>query len=470
MTDASLFLVGFGSGFVLRLGATEFQEKFLGALPGILVAALVFVCAAYITGLYEWPFQHSWSRRIAALGISLGVTSVAMVLLFYAVGSPGVGRGVLLLGASSTFLSCLVHHLRLLRRNARHRERVALISAGPDDERRVSTLTRHWGGHFDVVGWIHSDSVPQGQGLRVLGPMSRMVEVAERERIQRILCTDDVLRDPAWCQPLSAAMFSGVAITPLLSVCEEIHQCVPLELLTPDWLLSASSQPHRFYLLKAKRVFDIVIALALLLSCAPLILAAIAAIRLTSPGPVFYSQVRCGRLGRRIRITKLRTMRVDAEKSGPAWSGRGDSRVTPVGALLRKYRIDELLQLVSVLKGDMSFVGPRPERPEFMAMLEREIPRFGDRLLVQPGLTGWAQVNHPYGATVDDARRKLEYDLYYMKHMGLYLDVLILLDTIRTVVLGGVTRVRPRVEVGSPSHPGGGAGLGNGLGGLLGHS
>jgi lipopolysaccharide/colanic/teichoic acid biosynthesis glycosyltransferase len=164
-------------------------------------------------------------------------------------------------------------------------------------------------------------------------------------------------------------------------------------------------------------------------------------VRLTSQGPIFYRQVRSGRYGKDFEVLKLRTMRVDAEAHGAQWaSGRKDSRLTPVGGLLRTFRIDEIPQLWNILQGDMSFVGPRPERPEFVETLSAEIPFFEERLLVQPGLTGWAQVCYPYGASVDDARRKLEYDLYYMKHMSLMLDLFILLDTVRTVVRGGAQR------------------------------
>jgi lipopolysaccharide/colanic/teichoic acid biosynthesis glycosyltransferase len=155
---------------------------------------------------------------------------------------------------------------------------------------------------------------------------------------------------------------------------------------------------------------------------------------------VFFRQVRCGRLGRKFEVFKLRTMRVDAESDGPKWASKNDPRVFPGGGLLRKFRIDEIPQLWNILRGDMSFVGPRPERPDFIEQLSKEIPYFRERLLVSPGLTGWAQVNYPYGATTLDARRKLEYDLYYMKHMTLTLDMFVLLDTVRIVLTGGVSQ------------------------------
>ena len=200
------------------------------------------------------------------------------------------------------------------------------------------------------------------------------------------------------------------------------------------------------YIKKVKRLFDIVVSIAGLILSAPLLLAAMVAVKVTSAGPVFYRQVRSGRFGRQVNVTKLRTMRVDAEKGGAVWSTENDPRVTPVGRILRKYRIDEIPQLFHVLMGTMSFVGPRPERPEMIEKLATSIPYYQERLMVQPGITGWAQVNYPYGSSVEDARRKLEYDLYYMKNMSVFLDLFILLDTVRIVIRGGANDSLTRTE------------------------
>jgi exopolysaccharide biosynthesis polyprenyl glycosylphosphotransferase len=184
----------------------------------------------------------------------------------------------------------------------------------------------------------------------------------------------------------------------------------------------------------ARRAADIALALSLLLLTLPLILLTALLIRLDSPGPVLYRQERVGLHGRRFTLLKFRSMRDDAETRGPVWAARSDPRVTRVGAFIRLTRIDELPQLLNVLRGEMSFIGPRPERPHFVAQLERVVPFYRDRALVKPGLTGWAQVNYPYGASVEDARAKLSYDLYYVKHRGPLLDLLILLATVRVVL------------------------------------
>lgn len=186
-----------------------------------------------------------------------------------------------------------------------------------------------------------------------------------------------------------------------------------------------------------KRVFDILAATALLVFLAPLILLVGLAIKLDSPGPVLYRQQRIGRGGRPFEILKFRSMTVDAEKDGvAAWAAKDDRRVTRVGRFIRKLRIDEIPQAINVIRGDMSFVGPRPERPEFVRLLEREIPNYHLRHVVRPGITGWAQVKYEYGASVEDARIKMQYDIYYLEHFSLWRDFLILLMTVRVALFG----------------------------------
>jgi exopolysaccharide biosynthesis polyprenyl glycosylphosphotransferase len=183
-----------------------------------------------------------------------------------------------------------------------------------------------------------------------------------------------------------------------------------------------------------KRAFDLLASVLVLVVTSPVLLSAMLAICWEGPGPVLYRQERVTRGGRVFRILKLRTMRVNAEANGAVWAATKDDRITRVGAFLRRTRIDELPQLVNVLRGEMSFVGPRPERPVFVAELARQIPLYNERHLVKAGLTGWAQINYPYGASVDDARSKLSYDLYYVKNFSVLFDLVILLQTLRVVL------------------------------------
>jgi len=207
-----------------------------------------------------------------------------------------------------------------------------------------------------------------------------------------------------------------------------------LNQLHESWLVTARANCQGQLKAAMHRSLDLACAVTLLLATLPLLLLVALAIKLDSPGPIFYGQERVGLGGRRFTVYKFRSMRVDAEANGtPQWASKQDPRVTRLGRLLRLSRIDEIPQVLNVLHGDMAMVGPRPERPAFVEQLERLIPHYKDRACVRPGITGWAQINYPYGASVEDARRKLTYDLYYIQHRGLRLDLRILLTTIRVV-------------------------------------
>jgi exopolysaccharide biosynthesis polyprenyl glycosylphosphotransferase len=229
----------------------------------------------------------------------------------------------------------------------------------------------------------------------------------------------------------------GVAFDHLASVYEDYTGKIAVENLRPSWLIFSDGFKKSRVLAAAKRATDIVISLVGIILAAPIAAIVALAVRLTSSGPVFYHQSRVGLMGRVFTVHKFRSMREDAEaESGPVWASKaGDPRVTPIGIWLRRLRLDELPQLWNVLKGDMSLVGPRPERPEFVSELTRDIPFYGQRHIVRPGLTGWAQVRYTYGASTEDALQKLQYDLFYIKNLSISLDVFIITETIKTVLM-----------------------------------
>jgi exopolysaccharide biosynthesis polyprenyl glycosylphosphotransferase len=228
----------------------------------------------------------------------------------------------------------------------------------------------------------------------------------------------------------------GVRFDHLASVYEEYTGKIAVENLRPSWVIFSEGFRKTRMLTASKRASDIVLALLGLLLAAPVMAVVAVVVRYTSPGPVIYRQVRVGKDGRLITIFKFRSMRVDAEAgTGAVWAVTKDPRVTPVGRFLRRSRLDEIPQLLNVLRGDMSFVGPRPERPEFVAELTRQIPFYGQRHVVRPGVTGWAQVRHRYGASVEDSQEKLQYDLFYIKHLSMLFDVFILTETVKTVLM-----------------------------------
>jgi exopolysaccharide biosynthesis polyprenyl glycosylphosphotransferase len=264
---------------------------------------------------------------------------------------------------------------------------------------------------------------------------AELSRVTRAERVSKIVIADSEMKpDKDLAAVLIDCKLRGIKIESGIDSFEKASSRIWLEGISPQWLIFAQGfAPSRAFL-AAKRLFDCVLSAILLLITAPLMAVIAAAIRLDSPGPVIFSQERVGLRGKIFTVFKFRSMRVDAESaSGPIWARDKDDRVTRVGNILRKCRFDELPQLVNVFRGEMSFVGPRPERPYFVEMLKRHIDYYDLRHYVKPGITGWAQVKYPYGASVEDAYNKLEFDLYYAKNMSFRLDVLILLKTIGVV-------------------------------------
>jgi sugar transferase (PEP-CTERM system associated) len=229
---------------------------------------------------------------------------------------------------------------------------------------------------------------------------------------------------------------SGVTIEDAHSLFEKLLGGVMLERLSASWLVLSEGFRKDFLLMFTKRVLDIVISSIALVLTSPLMLLISSAILMESGAPVIFRQDRVGLHGRIFRMLKFRSMKNDAENAGARWASPDDVRITWVGRMLREYRLDELPQLLNVLRGDMSLVGPRPERPEFVGMLGEQIPFYHERHTVRPGLTGWAQIKYQYGASVGDAKTKLEYELYYIKHLSIFLDLVIIFRTLQVVLSG----------------------------------
>ena len=437
--DSLCCVLGFWAAVVVRF-QDWLPDKTWSYLPAVVMAALTLPMTCYIFGLYSpVDSDRRLRERLALVCLSLGV----MTLVVLAVGSVNfdarVGRGVQAIGIGLTALLVFAHHVFLCQRLGAKPDRLACVISQPQDEAAVAAFAKLDRMHRNLVGVFTTAGAAHPLHLPWLGNVEDIeAKVAEMD-ITRVVCMDEHLFHPSTARSLRVLRYNGVRVTTLAQAFEDSYQTVALELVTDLWLLTASAHPEIVYIRKLKRAFDIVVVLALLLVLGPVCLLGMLAVWVTSGKPIFYRQVRTGRLGMPFEILKLRSMRTDAEVAGAQWSSKKDPRVTPLGNFLRKFRIDEIPQLFNILKGEMSFVGPRPERPEFIEQLVKEIPLFSERLMLPPGLTGWAQVNYPYGASVDDARRKLEYDLYYLKHMGLLLDIFILLDTVKTVLRGGAS-------------------------------
>jgi sugar transferase (PEP-CTERM system associated) len=316
------------------------------------------------------------------------------------------------------------------------KRRLLVLGAGRRAQ-RIKDLEAKPGSGFVVVGYIAMDEnkrvIPEAIARSAIYNLSDYVVklgtsevVLALEERRNALPVDDLLR----------VKTTGVHVNDISTFLERETGRVDLDSVNPSWLIFSDgfSSGRRLSGI-AKRLFDVTASTVLLFFTAPIIFLFALLVKLESKGPAFYRQIRVGLFGQPYSVVKLRSMRQDAEIGGKAvWAEKDDPRITRVGNFIRKVRIDELPQIWNVLKGEMSFVGPRPERPEFVADLEQQLSYYAERHMVKPGITGWAQVNYPYGASIDDSRHKLEYDLYYAKNYTPFLDLLILLQTIRVVL------------------------------------
>ena len=316
------------------------------------------------------------------------------------------------------------------------RRRLIVLGAG-DRAARIRELSRRSSSGFSVVGFVAmTDNEPAVPESIRRANIENLSEHVVKLGASEVVLALEERRNALPLSDLLRIKTTGVHVNDISSFLERETGRVDLDTVNPSWFIFSDGFTAGQRISKvAKRVFDIVASLALLAVAFPIIILFAIIVKLDSKGPALYSQERVGLYGVPYKILKLRSMRQDAEVGGKAvWAAEHDPRVTRVGHIIRKLRIDELPQIWCVLKGEMSFVGPRPERPQFVAELEEQIPYYAERHMVKPGLTGWAQINYPYGASIDDARQKLEYDLYYAKNYTPFLDLLILLQTLRVLL------------------------------------
>ncbi|EKD28427.1 MAG: Exopolysaccharide biosynthesis polyprenyl glycosylphosphotransferase [uncultured bacterium] len=437
VTDMALFIGAYMIAMFLRF-SNEWGTFLYQYSVSIIAGGLTLSCGLYMSGMYNLERRKSrLFKRILLFFLIVCVAVIFMLGISYITRITVIGRGVMFIGAILAFIFVVMHYFILLKYQETNRERVAMIVGSEIDEIDVANLVNFAKFRLNLVGVIKYRNYTLKRDFKVLGDVEDMVKISEKKKLSRIICTNRNISDSTLYSKFCQLRYMGVIVMPEIGVYEEFYQMCPLTQVTPEWILNASTSPHMFYIRNIKRIFDVIISITGLIFLGPLMLIGMIGTKLTSKGDVFYKQIRLGQFGAPIKIIKLRSMRIDAEVNGVQWSCKDDPRVTKWGNILRKYRIDEIPQLINILKGDMSFVGPRPERPEFMVELEKEIPLFKERLLIQPGLTGWAQVNYPYCNTIDDSKRKLEYDLYYVKHMSLFLDLFIILDTLRIILSGG---------------------------------
>jgi sugar transferase (PEP-CTERM system associated) len=447
----SLALVAFESVFivvVVMMSAYLLTEQPAAANPQNLVwksLLIAFVCQVclYYADLYEFGSTGNRRELVARVLKAFGVGAIILAALYSWFPTLIIGQGVgslAALGAVGVALWWRIAFVWVAQRVA-PRQRLLLIGSNPTAVSLVDELDRRQELGVEVVGFVEPggasprivDAVPTSRFVGTIGDIPTIV----RERsVDRVVVSLSDARGKLPMDTLLQMKLGGVTFDHLASVYEEYTGKIAVENLRPSWLIFADGFRKASWRTVIKRAIDICGATIALLILWPVAAAVAIAVRLSSRGPALYHQKRVGQDGRTFELHKFRSMRQDAESgTGAVWASKADARVTPIGRFLRKTRLDELPQLWNILRGDMSIVGPRPERPEFVRTLTEQIPFYALRHIVKPGLSGWAQVRFPYGASVEDALEKLQYDLFYIKHMSIALDLTIMLETLKTVVL-----------------------------------
>jgi sugar transferase (PEP-CTERM system associated) len=446
ISEACLTVLSFVCAAFARLGsadATAMLGYDHGYLKILVISAAIIICMFYFD-LYDSAVLNIWREVPIRLIQVLGAVCVLLALVYYVYPPLELGRGIFAIGFTLVAVFLFFWRRLFLSINGRPQfaERVLLLGDGPLAAPLLGELESRQDLGLRVVSHVVPTSHKRNEANREFCDWSGEIgeevsRAAALHRVNRVVVALGERRGKLPLEPLLALKSHGVHIQDGTDVYEAITGKVPVECLQLGWLLFSPGFRVSRFLLIYKRVASLAIASIGLLLSLPLLPFVAMGIKLTSSGSVLYKQQRVGRNGARFDCYKFRTMRADAEAdTGPTWAGDDDPRITHVGRFLRKSRLDEIPQLWNVLKGDMSLVGPRPERPEFTNWLSSEISYYDLRHTVRPGITGWAQIRYKYGSSVEDAREKLRYDLFYIKNMSPGLDFLILFQTIKIILLG----------------------------------
>ena len=406
------------------------------------VAGMFCLAAFYLFDLYDFLVMHDRRELVLRLIQALGLAWIALAFSFYMFPGLMLGRGISLIALP------LALGLMVLWRVSIHwimghpdfGERILIVGSGNLAVELAREVLNRPDAGYRIVGFVGTDADLLGKSLinpRVIGMTDQLDAIVKQEHIDRIVVAMGERRGQFPTNKLLQLSLAGqVNIEEGAAFYERITGRVSLNMIRPSWLIF-TGRGRQAKLSEFSRTFvHWLVALIGAILSLPIALLTAILIKLESRGPILYKQERVGKNGRTFMLMKFRSMRTDAEQNGPVWATKGDTRTTRVGRIIRKIRVDEIPQFWNILKGEMSFVGPRPERPHFVSQLAEEIPFYEQRHLIAPGLTGWAQIKYPYGASIEDARQKLQYDLYYIKTQSLILDAIILFETVKIILFG----------------------------------
>jgi sugar transferase (PEP-CTERM system associated) len=447
LVDAALFVLALYAGTYIYCFVGLQPGSFQTYLPDIpqraLLYALITVVCLFTMGLYEPRMREGRSGVLVRTLGGFVAASLVSAGLFLFLPDTHQWRGVLLYTVLLSFSANLISRLAFINVTDldQFKSRVLVYGSGVAAATITSSMRRKTDRQgFTIVGFVRVDGEePRVTGERIINLRQPLAEYAKQTEIDQIVVALDNKREQTPTDELFKCRLQGIKVLNLVNFFEREAGKILVDFATPGWMTLTEDLRSNTSSSLTKRGFDICASFLLLMATWPLMLVTAVAIWLEDGfrSPIFFSQARVGLGGKAFKVLKFRSMTVDAERDGkPRWASVNDSRVTRVGSFIRRTRIDELPQIFNVLSGEMAFIGPRPERPEFVKQLAEQIPYYNSRHAVKPGITGWAQLCYPYGASEEDARQKLQFDLYYVKNQSLFLDFMVALSTVEVVLFG----------------------------------
>jgi sugar transferase (PEP-CTERM system associated) len=445
LADAAIIYGGIILALFLRLGfdGTIYQLNENRGWLKVTLATSACLLLLFFYDLYDYTVMGNRRELLLRMIQALGIAWALLALLFYFAPPLMIGRGTSVYSVAITLVLLLLWRtlIHLLTGHPEIGERILIVGAGNAAIDTAEAVLKRRDAGYRIVGFVTEDYETVKMKLpdtRVLGTTDNLEKIVRDEKIDRIVIA---VRERRGSFPTEAllrmSLASNVCIEECTSFYERITGQVHLDMLRPSWLIFAGrARDTRLKTVLRDSVHRLLALIGLILSFPIAVLTAVL-IKLDSKGGIFYKQQRVGKNGKTFEVIKFRSMKADAEADGkPIWATTDDDRTTRVGRIIRKIRVDEIPQFWNILKGEMNFIGPRPERPHFVSQLAAEVAFYEHRHLVAPGLTGWAQIKYPYGASVEDARQKLQYDLFYIKNQTIALDIIIVFETVKTVLFG----------------------------------
>jgi exopolysaccharide biosynthesis polyprenyl glycosylphosphotransferase len=427
VADMAALYAGLFIALLIRYGGNFYTQLLNAQVFAFTIIFILWIIVFYIAGLYDLRRLRNNIDFVKTLFLCIGINAAIAVLLFYLIPAFGIAPKTTLLIFIVVFVIIEVFWRRFLNRMMAFGgapNKMLVIGDGAITAEILKTIAEN-----PQLGYaIKAESDEK----TAYGAPQEIKKIATREGINLIVISGKLKHEPALVAVLYELFASGIVVTDLISFYELIMRKVPIAEVQETWFLENIAQAVSFYD-PLKRASEFIGALALGIVLLPFEIVIALLVAITSRGPIIYKQIRVGEKGKNFTLYKFRTMRVDAEKDGAQWASKNDARTTPIGGLLRASHLDELPQLWNVVRGDLSFVGPRPERPEFVTKLAARIPYYEARLFIKPGITGWAQINHRADITDADVIEKLQYDIYYLKNRSPILDWAIILKTIKSI-------------------------------------